>query len=67
MSMGWLKDNKRGFRRRAFLRGAGTVVSLPILDSLIPRDSRAFAATDLTPPARRHRSPPRMRSSRRPR
>lgn len=47
MSIGWLKDNKRGFRRRAFLRGAGTVVSLPILDSLIPRESRALAATDL--------------------
>ncbi|HXI57444.1 MAG TPA: DUF1552 domain-containing protein [Polyangia bacterium] len=48
MSIGWLKDNKRGFRRRAFLRGgAGTVLSLPIFESLIPRESRALAALDM--------------------
>ncbi|HEY2901147.1 MAG TPA: DUF1552 domain-containing protein [Polyangia bacterium] len=44
MSIGWLKSNKRELSRRVFLGGAGTVVALPILDSLLSRQVRAAAA-----------------------
>lgn len=44
MSVGWLKT-KRGIARRAFLGGAGTMVSLPILESLLPRGARAAATS----------------------
>src|SRR6266404_6313230 len=43
MSFGWLK-NERGISRRAILGGAGTVVALPIFESLLPREARAQAA-----------------------
>ncbi|HEY2899398.1 MAG TPA: DUF1552 domain-containing protein, partial [Polyangia bacterium] len=49
MSLGWLKSKERGIARRAFLGGAGTVVALPLLESLLPRRARAAAAT---PPRR---------------
>ncbi|HET6280520.1 MAG TPA: DUF1552 domain-containing protein [Polyangia bacterium] len=42
MSFGWLK-NERGIPRRAILGGVGTVVALPILESLLPREARAQA------------------------
>jgi hypothetical protein len=46
MSIGWLKDHRRGIPRRAFLAGAGTAVSLPLFESLLSREGRALAAAD---------------------
>jgi hypothetical protein len=48
MSLGW-KRNERGLARRAFLGTAGTMVGLPLLESLIPRRARA---ADLGSPKR---------------
>ncbi|HVR64353.1 MAG TPA: DUF1552 domain-containing protein [Polyangia bacterium] len=45
MSLRWLKSNERGVARRAFLGSAGTVVALPLLESLVPRRARAAAAS----------------------
>ena len=39
-------------RRRTFLKGLGTAVSLPLLEAMLPAGSRAFAAAAAPPPAR---------------
>ncbi|NOY29751.1 MAG: DUF1552 domain-containing protein, partial [Planctomycetes bacterium] len=46
-----MRDRKlEGSTRRTFLRGLGTTLSLPMLESLLP--ARAFAAATATPPLR---------------
>jgi hypothetical protein len=42
MSIGWLKE--RGIPRRAVLGGIGSVVALPVLESLLPKEARAQAS-----------------------
>ncbi|HEY0706085.1 MAG TPA: DUF1552 domain-containing protein [Polyangia bacterium] len=40
-NIGWLKNKERGLARRAFLGTMGTVIALPVLESLIPKSARA--------------------------
>jgi hypothetical protein len=40
-NIGWFKQKERGLARRAFLGGLGTIVALPVLESLVPRSARA--------------------------
>ena len=49
MSLGWLKSKERGVARRAFLGSAGTVVALPLLQSLLPRQARAAGGPTTEP------------------
>jgi hypothetical protein len=39
--LGWFKNQEPGLARRAFLGSLGTVIALPVLESLIPRSARA--------------------------
>src|SRR5258708_3708170 len=41
---------KRGLSRRSFLRGAGVVLSLPLLDAMLPAFARAVVSTTAVSP-----------------
>jgi BMFP domain-containing protein YqiC len=50
---GSLIATRRALSRRQFLRGAGIVLSLPLLDSMLPSFARAAVASDATAKPRR--------------